>query len=83
MIMNPYITVYTSTLCPVCGMVKQFLDTFDVSYKEVNVDLNPLLLLKLIGKTRKLSVPQTEVNGKWVSGFDPEKLLKVINAAKA
>lgn len=81
--MNPYITVYTSTLCPVCGMVKQFLDTFDVSYTEVNVDMNPLLLLKLIGKTRKLSVPQTEVNGKWVSGFDPEKLLKIINEAKA
>jgi glutaredoxin 3 len=81
--MNPYITVYTSTLCPVCGMVKQYLDTFDVSYTEVNVDMNPLLLLKLIGKTRKLSVPQTEVNGKWVSGFDPEKLLKIINEAKA
>jgi len=64
-------------------MVKQFLDTFDVSYTEVNVDMNPLLLLKLIGKTRKLSVPQTEVNGKWVSGFDPEKLLKIINEAKA
>ncbi|WP_096274545.1 glutaredoxin family protein [Paucisalibacillus globulus] len=81
--MNPYITVYTSTLCPVCGMVKQFLDTFDISYNEVNVDMNPLVLLKLIGKTRKLSVPQTEVNGKWISGFDPEKLLKAINEARA
>ncbi|WP_042150079.1 glutaredoxin family protein [Paucisalibacillus sp. EB02] len=80
--MNPYITIYTTTLCPVCKMVKQFLDTFEVSYKEVNVDINPLVLLKLIGKTRKLSVPQTEINGKWVSGFDPEKLLKVINEAR-
>ncbi len=66
-------TIYTSTLCPVCGMVKSFLDSFEIPYKEVNVDMNPIAMLKLIGKTKKLSVPQININGKWISGFNPEK----------
>ncbi|OZU88616.1 NrdH-redoxin [Virgibacillus indicus] len=77
--MNKSATIYTSALCPVCGMVKTFLDSFEVPYKEVNVDMNPIAMLKLIGKTKKLSVPQTNINGKWISGFNPEKMFQVIN----
>lgn len=71
-------TIYTSTLCPVCGMVKSFLDSFEIPYKEVNVDMNPIAMLKLIGKTKKLSVPQININGKWISGFNPEKNAAII-----
>ncbi|PAV28705.1 NrdH-redoxin [Virgibacillus profundi] len=77
--MNKSATIYTSALCPVCGMVKSFLDSFEVPYKEVNVDMNPIAMLKLIGKTKKLSVPQTNINGKWISGFNPEKMFQVLN----
>ncbi|WP_156289462.1 glutaredoxin family protein [Oceanobacillus salinisoli] len=77
--MNQSVTVYITTLCPVCGMVKNFLHIFEITYKEVNVDTNPIALMKLIGKTRKLTVSQTNVNGKWISGFDPEKMLKALN----
>ncbi|WJY27511.1 glutaredoxin family protein [Sporosarcina trichiuri] len=40
--MIPDITIYTSRTCPVCGMVKQFLDDNEIPYTEVPVDLNPL-----------------------------------------
>jgi glutaredoxin len=60
-------------------MVKDYLDTNELSYKEVNVDINPLVMIKLIGKTRKLTVPQLNINGKWISGFDPVKMMKVLN----
>lgn len=76
--MSPSTTVYTSTLCPVCGMVKSFLDSFEVTYVEVNVDMNPIAMVKLIGKTKKLSVPQTYISGKWISGFNPEEMLQSI-----
>lgn len=77
--MNKSVTIYTSTLCPVCGMVKSMLDSFEVPYKEVNVDMNPIARLKLIGKTKKLTVPQTNINGKWISGFHPKKMLQALN----
>ena len=71
-------TVYTSIFCPVCGMVKNFLDSFEIPYKEVNVDMNPIARIQLIAKTRKLTVPQTCMNGKWISGFNPEKMLQAL-----
>ncbi|WP_026907297.1 glutaredoxin family protein [Paucisalibacillus globulus] len=78
--MKQSVTVYTSALCPVCGMVKTFLDSFDITYKEVIIDLNPVERIKLIGRTKRLTVPQTNINGQWISGFNPERMLKAMNA---
>lgn len=77
--MTQSITVYTSKICPVCRMLKRFLDSNDIAYEEVNIDLNPIAVTKLIGKTKKLTVPQTNINGEWISGFDPEKMLQTLN----
>ncbi|MDF1511010.1 glutaredoxin domain-containing protein [Robertmurraya sp. DFI.2.37] len=76
--MNQTVTVYTSSFCPVCGMVKSFLDSFDITYEEIVVDLNPIARMNLIGKTKRLTVPQTNINGDWISGFDPERMLKIL-----
>lgn len=79
--MNPTVILYTSRFCPVCKMVRDFLDMCDIAYQEVFVDIHPIARVKLIGKTGKLTVPQTHVNGKWISGFDPEKMLQACSGA--
>lgn len=66
-------------MCPVCGMVRDFLINMNLDYKEVIVDLNPLAMIKLVGKTRRFSVPQTNINGEWVFGFDPVKMLELLH----
>ena len=75
------VTVYTTTLCPICRMVKDFLNDANIPFKEVNVDINPIAMIKLIGKTKRLTVPQTNMNGEWISGFDPVRMLTAISAA--
>lgn len=77
--MNREITVYTTLMCPVCGMLKEFLTNMGIEYKEVNVDLHPIEMIKLIGKTGRFTVPQTNINGEWVFGFDPVRILEVLN----
>ncbi|HJF31052.1 MAG TPA: glutaredoxin family protein [Sporosarcina psychrophila] len=77
--MKDDVTVYTTTLCPVCRMVKDFLNDSDIPFKEVNVDIRPIAMIKLIGKTKKLTVPQTNMNGEWISGFDPVRMLSAIS----
>ena len=77
--MKQNITIYTTMMCPVCMMAKDFLSNMNVEYKEVNVDLKPLEMIKLIGKTRRLSVPQMYVNGQWIVGFDPVRVLETLN----
>lgn len=37
-------------MCPVCVMVRDFLTTMNIEYKEINVDLHPIKMIKLIGK---------------------------------
>lgn len=78
--MKHNVTVYTTTLCPVCRMVKDFLNDSDIPFKEINVDINPIAMIKLIGKTKRITVPQTNMNGEWVSGFDPVRMLTIISA---
>lgn len=74
--MTDKVTIYTSATCPVCDMAKDLLESLDVSYKEVKVDINPISVLKLIGKTRKFTVPQTVINGQVISGFNPDKIIE-------
>ncbi len=77
--MKHNITVYTTTLCPVCRMVKDFLNDSDIPFKEINVDIRPVTMIKLIGKTKKLTVPQININGEWISGFDPIRILNAMS----
>lgn len=72
------ITVYTTDTCPYCSMVKNFLDEKELTYSEINVQKDPVAAKRLIKTTGQMGVPQTEVNGEWVLGFDPEKILKLL-----
>ena len=73
------ITVYTSRTCPVCKMVKDFLDDTNLPYKEVSVDLNPIAMVKMISKRGRIRVPQTNIDGIWIAGFDPLQMLDIVN----
>ncbi|MBT2691087.1 glutaredoxin family protein [Bacillus sp. ISL-47] len=69
------ITVYTTNTCPYCTMVKNFLDEQGLSYKEVNVQQDQRAAQKLVETTGQMGVPQINVNGKWVLGFDPNNIM--------
>jgi glutaredoxin len=77
--MKQGVTLYTRTACPVCGMVRDYLSNMDIAFKEINIDFHPGEMVKLVGRTWRLSVPQTNIYGKWVFGYDPVKLLKALN----
>jgi glutaredoxin 3 len=78
--MKKDITLYTTTMCPVCGMVKEFLTHLHIDYQEVNLTFRPLERIKLISKTGRFTVPQMNINGEWISGFDPSRMLEVLNS---
>ncbi|KHF41166.1 glutaredoxin family protein [Halalkalibacter okhensis] len=72
------ITVYTSNHCRYCVMLKNFLSDQNISYHEVNVETNPAIMQQLVEKTGQLGVPQTEVNGQWVVGYDPNSIMSAL-----
>jgi glutaredoxin 3 len=38
------ITVYTTTRCPYCVMLKNFLSSQNIPFEEVNVERNPVIM---------------------------------------
>ncbi|AEH53832.1 NrdH-redoxin [Weizmannia acidilactici] len=72
------VTVYTTTHCPFCAMLKNFLNGQNIPYREVNVERDPAMMRKLVATTGQIGVPQTEINGKWVIGFDPEGIMQAL-----
>lgn len=72
------ITVYTTNTCPYCVMMKNFLKDQGLPFKEVNVQRDPIAANRLVAATGHLGVPQTEINGQWVLGFDPEKVMRFV-----
>ncbi|HYK73429.1 MAG TPA: glutaredoxin domain-containing protein [Pseudoneobacillus sp.] len=72
------ITVYTTTRCPYCVMLKNFLTDQNIPFNEVNVETNPAIMQQIVSTTGQMGVPQTEINGKWVLGFDPNGIMQAL-----
>ncbi|WP_436966265.1 glutaredoxin family protein [Staphylococcus shinii] len=73
------IKVYTTNTCPYCTMVKKFLEDKGLSFKEINVQEDRKTAEKLVETTGEMGVPQTEINGEWVLGFNPDKIIELVN----
>lgn len=73
------VTVYTTTRCPYCVMLKNFLTQQNVPFKEVNVEMNPEIMQELVRTTGQMGVPQSQVNSKWIVGFDPNGIMTALN----
>ncbi len=72
------VTVYTTNRCPYCVMLKNFLADQNISFKEVNVETSPEMMDYVIRQTGQMGVPQSEVNGKWVLGYDPQSIMMAL-----
>lgn len=69
--MKPTATVYTTSTCPYCTMMTNYLREQNIPFKEVNVQFDREAGQRLVEQTGQLGVPQTELNEKWIFGFDP------------
>lgn len=73
------ITVYVTSSCPYCVMLTNFLKEKNIDFKEINVENQPQEMQRVVESTGQMGVPQTEVNGQWVLGFDPDRIMAALN----
>jgi len=73
------VIVYTTNSCPYCVMVKNFLNQQRIPFKEINVEAKPELMLELVNKTGQMGVPQIEIDGQWIVGFNPNAIMNALN----
>lgn len=72
-------TVYSTTTCPYCTMMKNYLTEENIEFTEVLLT-DQAGMDELIAKTGEMGVPQTELNGKWILGFDTEAVQAALEA---
>jgi glutaredoxin len=64
------ITIYSTPLCPHCKHAKQFLQSLNIEFTEVDLSADSALQEKLIQQTGNMSVPMIFVNDEFIGGYD-------------
>ncbi len=76
--MDKKVIVYSTSTCPWCIRVKQFLgensipfDSYDVGTDQVRVD-------EMVKKSGQMGVPVLDIGGEIIVGFDKEKIKQAL-----
>lgn len=77
------ITIFTTSTCPSCVMVKRYLDMKGLNYDVVNLDEKPERRAEVIEKSRTYTVPvtivtKTDDSEEVVVGYNLQRLAPVI-----
>ncbi|MFP4027908.1 MAG: glutaredoxin domain-containing protein [Candidatus Brocadiia bacterium] len=72
------VTVYSGPGCPACGTLKTYLREHDISYREIDISRNQKAAQQIARRSGKMAVPQTDINGHLVVGFDRAKLNRLL-----
>lgn len=64
------IKIYTTSSCPWCVKVKNYLKSKDISFEELNVGDDMLAREEMLVKTKQMGVPVLDINGTVIIGFD-------------
>lgn len=77
------ITVFTTSTCAYCGMVKKWLDAKGISYSVINLDEQPEMQKKVFEKSGALTVPITLIENEdtteeVVIGYNLARLAAVV-----
>lgn len=70
------VKLYSTPTCPYCHMAKDYLKAKGVKFEDIDVSSNRAAAEEMIKKSGFTGVPQIEINGKLIIGFDKEAIEK-------
>ncbi|NOY97426.1 MAG: NrdH-redoxin [Chlorobi bacterium] len=73
------VVVYSTPTCTWCTTLKRYLDENKIRYRDVDVSKDPQAAEAMVKKSGQQGVPQTEINGQVIVGFDREKINNLLN----
>ena len=72
------VTVYTTPTCSWCITLKTHLKNNGIRYSEVDVSKDQKAAEAMVRKSGQQGVPQTDINGTMIIGFDKVKINKLL-----
>lgn len=73
------ITIFTTSTCAYCQMVKKYLTSKGKEYKVVDLDETPEKRQELFELTGAMTVPITQIDDEYVIGWNVSKLASLIS----
>ena len=73
------VIVYSTSTCPWCTVVKNFLKQNNVGFTEKNVGNDQKAAEEMIEKSGQMKVPVTDIDGKIVIGFDKKRIEQLLD----
>jgi len=68
------IKVYSTPECPWCKKLKAWLKEKSIEFENIDVSSDDAAREKMVESSGQMGVPQTEIKGKWIIGFDPDAI---------
>jgi glutaredoxin-like YruB-family protein len=72
------VTVYSTPTCPWCNTLKAWLRRNSIPFTDVDVSRDEYAAQELVRRTGQQGVPQTDINGQVVVGFNQERLKELL-----
>ncbi|MCK9256036.1 MAG: hypothetical protein M0Q45_10870 [Bacteroidales bacterium] len=72
------VSVYSTPTCTWCNTLKKWLDKHSIRYRDIDISKDQNAAENLMKKSGQQGVPQTDINGTIVVGFDENKLKKLL-----
>lgn len=71
---NQQVTVYSTPTCSWCTRLKNYLDEHKIKYQDIDVSKDQKAAQNMVKKSGQQGVPQIEINGQIIVGFDKNKI---------
>ena len=72
------VIVYSTPTCPHCNTLKDYLKRNNISFRDIDVSKDQKMAQELVKKSGQQGVPQTEINGKIIVGFNRSKINEIL-----
>ncbi len=72
------VTVYFTPTCSWCTTLKNHLKQHNIKYTDIDVSRNQKAAEELVRRSGQRGVPQTEINGRIIVGFDKARLNQLL-----
>ena len=66
----PKVEVYCTQYCPYCVRAKKLLESKNVEYEDIRIDLEPKRQSEMVTRSNRTSVPQIFIDDYHVGGCD-------------
>lgn len=71
---QPRVIVFSTPTCTYCNMVKKYFREKNIRFKDVDVSRDAAAARDMVRKSGQMGVPQIDIGGKVVVGFDKPKI---------